>query len=216
MSFIKKGYSKIYPNQFDEMYSKPNMKSFCFAVQTGKCKLDKDCFEMENNIISVIISVLDYPTFIQIYNAVQLQLNNQFKISCQNEIILKDISITMPKIISKNQVTIKFLSPLITRIHKDDNTDFYLDYSMKNFNEILNNNLEKQAKELNFLNVNDLKIELVPIKPSRTVVEAWGRKYNSSLGTYRLIGEERLINYIYQSGLGSRRSQGFGLFEIID
>lgn len=41
-----------------------------------------------------------------------------------------------------------------------------------------------------------------------------GKKLNASLGTCTLCGDARLLNYLYGAGMGSRRSTGFGLFDL--
>jgi len=43
---------------------------------------------------------------------------------------------------------------------------------------------------------------------SYTLIKAW-------LGTYRIQGDSELISLAYDAGLGSKNSQGFGMFEII-
>ena len=40
-------------------------------------------------------------------------------------------------------------------------------------------------------------------------IEAYG-------GVYRLVGRPEYLDFLYQTGLGSRNSQGFGMFEIIE
>lgn len=36
-----------------------------------------------------------------------------------------------------------------------------------------------------------------------------------SIGTFKLFGNKELLNFLYRAGIGSRRSSGFGMFEII-
>ena len=34
-------------------------------------------------------------------------------------------------------------------------------------------------------------------------------------GTYRLAGERKYLDFLYQAGIGAKNSQGFGMFEIL-
>lgn len=34
-------------------------------------------------------------------------------------------------------------------------------------------------------------------------------------GTYRISGERKYLNFLYQAGLGAKNSQGFGMFDVI-
>lgn len=52
------------------------------------------------------------------------------------------------------------------------------------------------------------KIKYIPSSGSYTLIKAW-------LGTYRIRGDPKLISLAYDSGLGSKNSQGFGMFEIL-
>ena len=51
-------------------------------------------------------------------------------------------------------------------------------------------------------------IKYTPSPGPYTLIKAW-------LGTYRLQGDIELISLAYDTGLGSKNSQGFGMFEIL-
>ena len=34
------------------------------------------------------------------------------------------------------------------------------------------------------------------------------------MGEYELIGEPKYLDFLYQTGLGSKNAQGFGMFEV--
>ena len=41
----------------------------------------------------------------------------------------------------------------------------------------------------------------------QTIIAGWK-------GIYRLVASEQLLNFLYQTGIGDRNSQGFGMFEL--
>ena len=56
---------------------------------------------------------------------------------------------------------------------------------------------------------------IVPVKGKKIVAKVWGRPTNASIGIYKLQGTPRLLDFLYSAGLGSRRSEGHGKWEIV-
>ena len=53
------------------------------------------------------------------------------------------------------------------------------------------------------------------LKGKKVVVPVFGRNTDASIGIYKLSGSCRLLNILYLAGIGVRRSEGHGKFEII-
>ena len=51
--------------------------------------------------------------------------------------------------------------------------------------------------------------------PKRLVTRYQGSYITAWYGIYRLCGERKYLDFLYQTGLGSKNSQGFGMFEIL-
>ena len=58
-------------------------------------------------------------------------------------------------------------------------------------------------------------LSIEPVKARKVVVNCFGRKVDANLGIYKLSGNCELLNILYQAGLGARRSEGHGKFEIL-
>ncbi len=61
-------------------------------------------------------------------------------------------------------------------------------------------------------------IEMKPLQdnlPKKMVTKYQGSYITAWYGTYRLTGERKYLDFLYQTGLGSKNSQGFGMFEIL-
>lgn len=69
--------------------------------------------------------------------------------------------------------------------------------------------------------IENTKIELTAYKIEEdilsftTVVPFKNLNLPASYGKFLLHADAKLLNYIYKTGIGSRRSEGFGMFEII-
>ena len=63
------------------------------------------------------------------------------------------------------------------------------------------------------LSTDGFSIEVV--KGKKVVVPVFGRNTDASLGVYKIKGNPELLNVLYLSGMGVRRSEGHGKFEIV-
>ena len=236
LSFIKSSLEKNFKKSYEEIYKskdKPIMKFFTFAVYLPKPKIEKDKIELEKNYFNVVFSIYDNKRFIEFYNSFNSTINKEpEEIEKENEeysyplknnkMKLKNITMENEKIITSNRAIIKFLSPLVLRKHEEitinekrKGKDIYLDFNDSDFNEQLNYSVSRLIKDLKLNGINS-NIKLEPCKTARkTVVDFKKILINSSIGEYIISGESELLNILYKTGIGSRRSEGFGMFEII-
>ena len=54
-----------------------------------------------------------------------------------------------------------------------------------------------------------------PIKAKKVVIPVFGRNTDASLGIFKLKGDSNLLNLLYKAGMGARRSEGKGKFDIL-
>lgn len=228
LSFIKSSLEKNFKESYKEIYEskdKPIMKFFTFSVYLPKPKIEKDKIELEKNYFNAVFSIYDNKRFIEFYNSFNSTINKDkedFYPLKDNKMKLKNITMENEKIISSNRAIIKFLSPLVLRKHEEitknekrKGEDIYLDFNDNDFNEQLNYSVLRLIKDLK-LNGIDSNIKLEPFKTARkTVVDFKNILFNSSIGEYIISGDSELLNILYKTGIGSRRSEGFGMFEVI-
>lgn len=103
--------------------------------------------------------------------------------------------------ITTNQITIKFMSPLVVRERKDKK-DWYYSYSEDNkFKEILKQNLKEQLSisQIPLTTLEDFEIKAV--QPKKTIIQFYEKKIETSVGTYILKGDKELLRFIYQCGM---------------
>ena len=55
----------------------------------------------------------------------------------------------------------------------------------------------------------------ISLKGKKVVIPVFGRNTDASLGIFKLTGSRQLLNILLLSGLGSRRSEGHGKFEVV-
>ena len=231
LSFIKNNLEKNFNESYKEIYDKkPTVKFFTFSVYLPKPKIEKEKIELDRNYFNVLFSIYDNKQFIEFYNSFNSMINkekenkeNSYPLK-NNKMELKNITMVNEKNIMSNRVRIKFLSPLVLRNHKEKiinkkrkGKDIYFDFNDSDFNEQINYSVSRLIKDLKLNGVNS-NIKLKPYNnlARKTVVSFKNILINSSIGEYILEGDSELLNILYKTGIGSRRSEGFGMFEVIE
>jgi CRISPR-associated endoribonuclease Cas6 len=121
------------------------------------------------------------------------------------------------------EVTIKMLSPVVAynTVRKGNSSrTIYFSPWDEWFSELIRMNLERKYQLIYGERLQDADIRIEPIGPKderyckvldykNTVIKGWN-------GIYKLKGNRELIKVAYDTGLGSKNSQGFGCFEVIE
>ena len=235
LSFIKNNLEKNFNESYKEIYGeKPTVKFFTFSVYLPKPKIEKEKIELDRNYFNVLFSIYDNKQFIEFYNSFNSMINKEKENDNKknkkysyplknNKMELKNITMVNEKNIMSNRIRIKFLSPLVLRNHKEKiinkkrkGKDIYFDFNDSDFNEQINYSVSRLIKDLKLNGVNS-NIKLKPYNDlaRKTVVSFKNILINSSIGEYILEGDSELLNILYKTGIGSRRSEGFGMFEVI-
>ena len=119
------------------------------------------------------------------------------------------------KEIRDSEIVVKMLSSLIVRKHKsDDNSDIYYTYEDDEFEEVLKENVDFMLKKLD-VPISTDGFSIVPIKGKKVVQCVFEHMIDANIGIYKLTGTPELLNFLYMAGLGCRRSEGHGKFEIV-
>ena len=125
------------------------------------------------------------------------------------------------KQISSGSIDIQMLSPLTlstTYMEGDRKKTRFISPIDDDFADALNHNLRSKY-EASFQKATNESVELVPLDFGKT--KKYITKFNNHIyinawnGKYRLSGSPEILSFLYDAGLGSRNSQGFGMFEEI-
>lgn len=215
-SFFKQALEKNNKEKYEELFLNPTVKNFCFSLKLEAPVFKKDMIELGSP--QVIMTFHDY-------NQIELfDFYNAFLLDYQNDVIypmnhnrakIVQLSVSKIQVIKEKTLFIKMQSPLALKFHNsEENKDWYYTYKDDGFFEILKNSIANVSKQLGYqFDLSDF--EIVPVNPRRTVIQLYGISFPVSLGSYILKGNALLLDFLYQAGIGSLRSSGCGLFEII-
>lgn len=121
--------------------------------------------------------------------------------------------------VEQDCITVKMLSPIC--VYETDNqtkrTHFFSPEEDK-FSKAVQENFYRKYLAANKLEP-ESNINIVPLLISgkdKYLTKYKGFFINGWKGIYQLSGERKYLDFLYQTGLGAKNSQGFGMFEIID
>ncbi|MDR0850714.1 MAG: CRISPR-associated endoribonuclease Cas6 [Christensenellaceae bacterium] len=225
LSFIKSVLEKKYPETYNELYLANRMKTYSFSVFLPVDKIEGDRFLLKENAISVKFSCADTKMLMKLYNSFLSMKNSEYE-GCDEyplpgsnsmKLVGVNYSNTKPIFGNTNKVVIKFLSPLVVRKNLEGGKNFYLNYYDDGFAKTLQFVVSNYLK---IRNIPDGKVALRPIKPvpvtgKRLVIKYKDMNIDCSAGVFELEASPQIIEEAYMAGMGSRRSEGFGLFDII-
>ncbi|MCF2679644.1 CRISPR-associated endoribonuclease Cas6 [Faecalicatena contorta] len=216
VSFIKASLQNYSQELYESLYDKSRsiIKTYTFSYFLPGAKFKKEKILLDEKNFTIFFSDADLGETIHFFNAFK-QMKFQAYPMNQNSMKLTAVVSQNRKEIEDSEIIIKMLSPLIARRHNsEDNTDVYYTYSDEGFGQALKENVEVFLEKLN-IPLSAESFCITPVKGKKVVVDSFGRKIDGNIGIYKLNGHPELLNLLYQAGLGVRRSEGKGKFDII-
>lgn len=213
LSFFKKALSEIADGKYyEKYYFKPERRNFSFAVNLPNPKFSKSEITLGKNEFRITFSTSDKMTGFVFMSAFIKQKGNNFSAPLGNVFILTNISQIGDKTASSSTALVKMLSPLCIREHsRDENKNSYYSVASESFEKKANKIIQEQLIESGFDDERVKSFSIQPINSKKIVVFHYGNYIECSLGEFVLNGDKVIINYLLQSGIGSRKSAGFGL-----
>ena len=142
-----------------------------------------------------------------------IKKNKKFSLD-KNSWTLKNINMSLEKKLETEEITIKFMSPLVVR-SRVEGKDYYYSYNNNKFKDILKINISQQLKITDIPEELVETFDIVAIQPKKVIVKFYEKKIETSTGIFKISGNKQLLKYLYDAGMGSKRSSGFGMFQII-
>ena len=220
VSMFKRCLTNYDEDVFNKYYHMrdPIQKEFTFSNYFQNPIIKKETIEIPNKRIIINFSTSDNVIGIDFYNAFVKNLYQEIRFSTLNSIKITRIVIQKERKISSNKVVFRTQSPLIVRDHHPESgKDWYYSCNDLNFEKFLKRNLYNQLKDKFSENIekdlDTLSIKKLDMK--KIIVTSYGIKMASSIGSFEMEGEQYILNEVYQSGAGSKKSLGFSMVDIV-
>lgn len=217
LSLLKKVLSENCPELYKKLYDSgaPQIKSMCFATKFSQPKFEGDSIFLDDKEILMSISTSDTMFGIDLYNAFLTMKNKKFPICDENYFLVKSARIQNTQQIKTDKIAITMISPLVVRSHEKGRPDKYYIYDEDGFADAFFEVTKNQLDKLSGIHIQNGDITIVPVNARKTVGRAFGVNVRCSLGQFILTGKPEILEFLYQTGIGSKRSQGNGMFNII-
>lgn len=217
ISFLKKSLSEIAEGKYyNKYYLNGGRRPFTFAVNLPNPKFSKENIVLNRNEIKLIFSTNDSFTGFVFMSAFLAQKNKKFPMPHNNSMTLVSVSKLSEKTTQSNSVMVKMFSPLCLREHiPAENKDKYYSVKSENFNAECKKIIKTQLILDGFSEKIAESTDIIPIDCKKTVVYHYGNNIECSLGDFVITADKSVINYFLKSGIGSRKSAGFGFAELI-
>lgn len=219
VSFFKYCLESNNKSYLEKYFSKDSiMKNYTWGVYLGKIKFLNKEIELENNKIILNFSTSSSEEGIIFFNSFMGQIGVDYPFGKDNFIKLEDIRMVSEKTIEQNYSEFTTLSHILVKERiEGSNRDNYFTFLDEKWEEVLKKNLKFQLKDRfefdpNY-DIDSLKIFIDKNLTKRTVITNYNISFPVTYGKIRLEGEKYLLDYLYKSGIGSKRSLGFGCLE---
>lgn len=220
LSYIKNALTNCNGGKyFEEFFKDTKQKDYCFTVIFPKSKFSKNEIITDSNEIKILFSTNDSKKAgLKLFSAFIGQKNKSFPLENDNYMTLKSIKNDKHDEIINNRVIFKTSpgSAICVREHdREKNFDTYYTYKDEKFREKLNEVIGAELIQAGFSKryIDELKIN--PIQFKKIVAKHYSRYIDVSVGMFELCGDKAVLQYLYDSGIGSRKSCGFGMIDLV-
>jgi len=212
ISLIKKLIEESDPLLFNGYYKQHSLKPFTFGTYFPQLQGNENDMLKVGETVKVNFSTSSIQLATNIYNGF-IKTPKHYWRNNGSSITFKPVKAFLNKqiTITKNEHVFKTLSPFLVSYLGESN-EFLLP-GEEGFIEGLQFSLNECAKE--FLGVNqNIELEFEPVNMKRHVIYHY-KKMPSNKGIFRIKAEPKILQMIYDIGIGVHRSQGFGLLEVV-
>ena len=191
---------------------KRKYKLFQFGQLKGNYRIDSKKILFSGMVTWEIRSVI--PSMITILEQYYRSNGINFGSKCYDILDIK----TMDRTIKSDSVVIKMNTPVT--VHSTDGSTkktYFPEPDNPDFLRLINDNFMRKYEAYTGKKPEDnLTIQTVSFREKDKYVTRYKNFYISGwFGIYRILGNPQYIDFLYQTGLGERNSQGFGMFEIL-
>lgn len=203
-----------------EKYFTDSVQPYSFSVYLPKSRFER-MIMLESAKVKIIFSTCEkscYDDFKALFDAM---LGEKLEMA-ENKWTVRFVADVAEKEIKGNQIHIRMLSPLVVLRQEPDGQGkvHLLGLRDADFEAILNQSVEKQAKALLGMPPEKAQIHVLPCQEGFRAKDVHvlheGSYLRSTVGDMNLCADAELLKFLYECGMGEMREKGFGLFEVVE
>ena len=154
-----------------------------------------------------------------IFYAAFLEAKNKvFPLPEGNAMTLQAVYMKKEHHITSNKVLFKTVvgGGLVVREHNEEtNKDHFYSFDEEGFMRVLEMVLRNELVHAKFPEylINEVSVDVISCK--KILVKQYGIYVDANVGMFQVEGHPDILNYLYQAGMGSKRSMGYGLLDVV-
>lgn len=201
---------------FDDYYVPGKEKPFCFSVVFSTPKFSKDMVQVMSKKMKLVISSADVKTAFILFSALTAQKGKTYSLPLGNSMRMVSIRQVKEPEVHSSRILVKMMEPLCIRNHnKETNKDWY--YSCKDQEAFERESARVIKTQLMLAGYSEEQsnVKLVPIDPKMVIIKHYSINIECTIGTFIMEGNPEVLNYLLKNGIGSRKSSGFGVAQLM-
>lgn len=220
LSIIKNCFNSYSQEYYNNLY-KENLnktKDFTFSIYMSHCRFLREEILIPEKKMIMNFSAYSNEDAIMFFNSFLSNKGKEYPIK-NNTITINKINLLREKTIYHNEVIFRTLSPIVVREHHGQNkTTWYHSLNSEIGQAVFMNNLQYQIRDVfgerGLFDFEDISIEVA--ENNREVkVKNYDIVIPSNIGKIKIRAKSYILDYLYKAGVGSKRSSGFGMVEVI-
>jgi CRISPR-associated endoribonuclease Cas6 len=217
LSLLKDCFKETSRRVFEKFYKTGTpMKPFTFGIFLPQPTFLNNTIKLNSTEITLNFSTIYSNLGTYFYSSLinRRKRSEFYPLPNNNSLMLKRVSLQPEKKITASEIVFKTLSPFLARLHhKQTNQDEYLTKNHRLFISQLKTIIKVMMQELGGIEDN---VDFIPVKLNQGIpIKHFGAYVEGNTGVFKLIGRPEILDFIYKVGIGSRRSEGFGLLEVV-
>lgn len=201
---------------FDDYYVPGKEKPFCFSVVFSTPKFSKDMVQVMSKKMKLVISSADVKTAFILFSAIAAQKGKTYSLPLGNSMRMVSIRQVKEQEVHSSRILVKMMEPLCIRNHnKETNKDWYYSCKDQEAFERESTRVIKTQLMLAGYSEEQSNVKLAPIDPKMVIIKHYSINIECTIGTFIMEGNPEVLNYLLKNGIGSRKSSGFGVAQLM-
>ncbi len=219
LSLLKHNFSSYDKGYYQELYeeSSNKVKPFTFSLYMGDCKFLKEEITIPNKKIILNYSTNDFRNGIMFYNSMLQNKGKAYSIK-NNTLKVNRINLLNEKTIMDDEAVFITMSPISVRDHNGDNKKtWYHTLNEEEGKKIFMKNLIFQLLDEfgddRMLDFEEIEFKVLGNKEVK--VKNYDIEVLGNICKLKIKAKPYILDYLYKAGIGSMRSSGFGMVNIV-
>lgn len=215
LSLLKKSFQQASETVYQKLYETgTTMKPFTFGVYLEKPEFRESIVLLQSREITLNFSTSETTLGIYFYNSLVKNRFVPFPLAKGNSLSRPRFRLVKEQRISSSEMVFKTLTPFLVREHdRAEGKDVYLTKEDPKFVSQLEWSIGNMIDTM-MGRKETVKVEPVKLGGNIPIMH-YGQRVDGYTGIIKMTGSPEVLEFIYQVGLGSRRSEGFGLLEVV-